>query len=71
MLVNFFKQANALQIEVVETEESKEQKRKYFKWQTNLCEESTKMGFPKKHLHRLVTHRPELIDAYADVKLVA
>jgi len=55
-------------IEVVETEESKEQKRKYFKWHTNLCEESTKMGFPKKHLHRLVTHRPELIDAYADVK---
>jgi len=55
-------------IEVVETEESKEQKRKYFKWQTNLCEEGTKMGFPKKHLHRLVTHRPELIDAYADVK---
>merc|ERR1712096_237233 len=26
-------------VEVVELEESKEQKRKYFKWQTNLCEE--------------------------------
>jgi len=49
-----------------DTPENKERKKKFSSWESKLSDECMKMGFPRSHRHRLLTHRPELVDAFVE-----
>ena len=54
-----------------DTPENKERKKKFSSWESKLSDECMKMGFPRSHRHRLLTHRPELVDAFVENRSAA